>query len=58
MFITVGVIIAHLTVVANGNAIDWSQPGEVLAPVAVNDIQNKLVFSTQVRINININIKK
>ncbi|MFQ3190935.1 MAG: hypothetical protein ACI936_002071 [Paraglaciecola sp.] len=54
MFITVGVIIAHLTVVANGNAIDWSQPGEVLAPVAVNDIQNKLVFSTQVRININI----
>ncbi len=42
----------HLTAVADGSAIDWSQPGEVTVPVAVTDTQNQLVFSAQVRMNI------
>ncbi len=42
----------HLTAVADGRNIDWSQPGEVIVPVAVTDTQNQLVFSAQVRMNV------
>jgi acyl-coenzyme A thioesterase PaaI-like protein len=42
----------HLTAVADGANINWSQPGEVIVPVAVTDTQNQVVFSAQVRMNV------
>jgi acyl-coenzyme A thioesterase PaaI-like protein len=47
----------HLTAVADGSAIDWSQPGEVIVPVAVTDAKNELVFIAQVRMSVKHNAK-
>ena len=43
---------SHLTAIANGEDIDWQTQGDVFVPVGVTDVNNQLVFSAQVRMNI------
>ena len=41
-----------LTAIANGQAIDWTQEGDVVVPVMIHDKQAHQVFSADITMNI------